>query len=142
MLNNASLKKSYLNTLNGFRQFFPILIGILMLTSIAITAIPKDFYNHIFIGNYFTDPLFGAIIGSLVTGNPMNSYIIGGELLKEGVSLIAVTSFIISWTTVGIIQLPAEILMLGKRFAITRNIISFLSAILIAIFVTATISLI
>ena len=38
-----------------------------------------------------------------------------------------------TWVTVGLVQLPAEILMLGKRFAITRNILAFISAIIISI---------
>jgi hypothetical protein len=44
-----------------------------------------------------------------------------------------VTAFLVAWVTVGIIQLPAEIMMLGKRFAITRNILSFIFSILVAI---------
>jgi len=35
--------------------------------------------------------------------------------------------------TVGVIQLPAEASILGKRFALTRNILSFIFAILVAI---------
>jgi uncharacterized membrane protein len=38
----------------------------------------------------------------------------------------------VSWVTVGIVQLPAEVLMLGARFAIYRNVICFFSAVAIA----------
>ncbi|GAG00736.1 unnamed protein product, partial [marine sediment metagenome] len=89
-----------------------------------------------------SDPLIGAIFGSVSSGNPIISYIIGGELLDQGVSLIAVTAFILAWVTVGIIQLPAESLMLGKRFAITRNILSFITALIISILTVLTLSLI
>jgi hypothetical protein len=37
---------------------------------------------------------------------------------------------LISWVTVGIIQIPAESYFFGKKFTITRNIISFVFAIL------------
>ena len=63
----------------------------------------------------------------------MTSYIIGGELLKNGVSLVAVLAFIVSWVTVGTVQLPAESLMLGRKFALLRNGISLIMAIAISV---------
>ena len=67
---------------------------------------------------------------------------VGGELLKQGVSLIAITAFILAWTTVGVFMLPLEAKFLGKRFAITRNIINFIFAIIIAVLTVAIFSLI
>jgi len=67
--------------------------------------------------------------------------VIGGELKNQGVSMVAVLAFILSWVTVGVVQLPAESLMLGKKFAIIRNFVSFLMAILIAILVVLTLGL-
>jgi len=61
------------------------------------------------------------------------SYIFAGELLKQGISLIAVTAFIVSWVTVGVIQIPAESAMLGKKFTLIRNISAFIFAIIVAI---------
>ena len=63
----------------------------------------------------------------------MTSYVIGGELLKNGVSLVAVMAFIVSWVTVGTVQLPAESLMLGRKFALLRNGISLIMAIAISV---------
>jgi len=79
------------------------------------------------------DPFVGAVFGSILAGNPINSYIIGGELLRNGVSLFAVTAFIVAWVTVGVIQFPAESMMLGKRFAAVRNLTSFILCIIIAV---------
>jgi len=75
------------------------------------------------------------LAGSISFGIPVTSYIIGGELLKEGVSLLAVTAFILAWSTVGIAMLPLEISFLGKKFAIIRNVINFIFAIVIAVLV-------
>jgi len=135
------VKKSAVKTLNSFKQTLPILIGVLLLISIAITAIPKSLYTRVFTGNPILDLFAGAISGSIAAGNPLNSYIIGGELLKQGISLIAVTAFILTWTTVGLIQLPAESLMLGKKFAVTRNVISFVTALIIASLTVFTLGL-
>jgi len=64
--------------------------------------------------------------------------VLGGELLDQGVSLVAVTALLVSWVTVGSIQLPAEIQTFGARFALLRNALSFLFAILIAVLMLLT----
>lgn len=135
------IQKAAKQTLNALKRSVLILISVLLLIALFINAVPKDFYSKIFTGNNIFDSLLGAIFGSIAAGNPLNSYIIGGELLDQGISLIAVTAFILSWVTVGIVQLPAEILMLGKKFAILRNLFSFITAIIIAVSTTFVLSL-
>ena len=119
----------------------PILFGVMLLISFIIEAIPESLYGKVFTGHNILDPILGAVFGSVATGNPLNSYIIGGELMAKGVGLVAVIAFILSWVTVGIVQLPAESLMLGRKFAISRNVFSFLSAIIIAILTSYTLIL-
>ncbi len=136
------VKQATIKTLNNFKRFLPILLGMLLLVSLLVKAVPKDFYVKFFSGNILTDSLIGAIAGSIATGNPLTSYILGGELLNQGISLIAVTAFIIAWVTVGIVQLPAEIMMLGKKFAVSRNIVSFILAIIISFLTAITLKLI
>jgi len=63
-----------------------------------------------------------AILGSLAAGHPLVGYVLGGELLARGVSLVAATALLVSGVTVGVVQLPAEALLLGRRFAIVRNL--------------------
>ena len=112
---------------------FPLILGTILLVSLISVSIPKSFYTKVFTQNSFIDSIIGGVIGSISAGNPVVSYILGGELLTQGVSLIAVIAFIVAWVTVGLIQLPAESAMLGKRFAIIRNISAFILAIIVAI---------
>ena len=137
----GKFEESARKTLNSFKQSIPILIGVLLMLSLVNTAVPKEFYSKIFTGNKLVDPFIGALFGSIAAGNPITSYVIGGELKNQGVSMVAVLAFILSWVTVGVVQLPAESLMLGKKFAIIRNFVSFLMAILIAILVVLTLGL-
>jgi len=88
---------------------------------------------RIFSGNVLADSFIGSFLGSIMTGNPLISYIIGGELLKSGVGLIPIIAFLTAWVTVGIVQLPAECMILGKKFALVRNGFSFISSIGIAV---------
>ncbi len=112
-------------------QALPILASVLMLISLAVANIPKAWYARLFTGTVF-DPVIGAAIGSIAAGNPLTSYIIGGELLRRGVSLLAVIAFLLAWVTVGVIQYPAEAMYLGRRFAVTRNLTAFVLAIAVA----------
>jgi len=119
-----------------FAGLLPILLGVVFLMGLFTAFVPQRLLSSIFSGHMVTDTLLGACIGSIVAGNPINSYVIGGELLRSGVSLFAVTAFIVAWVSVGLVQLPAEMAALGKRFAFTRTLLSFLAAITTAIAAT------
>ena len=120
----------------------PILIGVIFLVGLVRAAIPPYYYKKIFFHSPLLDSFFGALFGSFMAGNPITSYVLGGEFLKQGVSLVAVLAFIVAWVTVGMVQMPAEAIFLGKKFAIVRNIISFLFAIVVAIIVYLTVKII
>ena len=126
-------------TLQSIKKSLPILLGVLMLLALGVTLIPGDLYGHIFTGNQVIDPFIGAAVGSASAGNPLTSYIIAGELKQQGISMLAVTAFVVAWVTVGLVQLPAEALMLGRDFAIVRNIISFMMAVAIAMMTVLTV---
>ncbi|MBW1695767.1 MAG: permease [Deltaproteobacteria bacterium] len=119
---------------NQIVNILPILTGVVLLIGLFNAFASKDMLMSIFSRNSFKDLLLGASCGSIFAGNPVNSYVIGGELLNNGVSLYAVTAFIISWVTVGAIQLPAEMAALGKGFALMRNGLSFILSMVIAMF--------
>ncbi len=128
-------------TWRSFAKFLPMLFAVVLLTGLLNALIPKEFYQKIFSHFVLLDSFFGALFGSIMAGNPITSYILGGELLKQGISLVAVLSFIVSWVTVGIVQLPAESVMLGKRFSIVRNIVSFIFAIIVSLLTVLTLKI-
>lgn len=115
-----------------FLNVLPIIIGMLLLTSLALAAFPEAISAKLFGRGELLDAVVGAVVGGIAAGHPLASYIVGGELLATGVSLIAVAALIVSWVTVGVVQLPAEGLLLGRRFAIYRNLICFFCAIAVA----------
>jgi len=130
---DKKLKIAITKSAKGMLNSLPILVGVVLLIGLASTLIPKSFYNTLFSKNVVLDSIVGSGLGSILAGNPVTSYVIGGELLKQGISLVAVTSFLVAWVTVGLVQFPAEALLLGRRFAILRNISSFAFSIIVAI---------
>lgn len=135
-----TLKKSIQQSLNNFKAMLQILIGVLLLVNLANTSF-QDIYLKIFTGDYIKDSLIGALAGSISFGIPITSYIIGGELLNQGINLLAITAFIMTWSTVGIAMLPLEASFIGKRFAIVRNSLNFIFAIIISILTTVLLNI-
>ena len=131
-MKSAKFRKALIQSLNTFKTSLPILFGTLLLVNLG-QPFAQNWYAKIFTGNYILDPLLGALAGSVSFGMPITSYVVGGELLKQGVSLLAVTAFILAWTTVGVAMLPLEAQFLGKRFAVVRNALNFIFAILISV---------
>ena len=64
--------------------------------------------------------------------------VLGKGLFDAGVGMTAVTALILSWVTVGMVQLPAESLLLGHRFALLRNAVSFALSFVTALLVSWT----
>ena len=126
------MKESIIKATRSLGKSLPLILGTILLVSLLTTIIPKSFYINAFNKNIVLDSFIGVIIGSISAGTPIISYILGGEMLKQGISLIAVTAFLVSWVTVGFIQIPAESVVLGKKFAILRNLSAFVLSMIVA----------
>jgi len=135
------LIQSIKKTASMFIGMLPILVGVILLTGLILELLPSDKAAEWFGKNNVLDALIGATLGSVAAGHPLTSYVLGGELLANGISLVAVTALLVSWVTVGSIQFPAEALMLGQRFALYRNLLCFGFSVLIAVLTVATLRL-
>ena len=128
------MKEALLKTWQTYKKALPILFGMLLLINLLEPWL-EEFYTSVFTGNYFWDPVIGSILGSVSAGMPITAYILSGELLKQGISLLAVSAFALTWTTVSVAFLPMEASFLGKRFSIVRNSVNFVFAVIISIIV-------
>ena len=121
-----------------FARTLPNILAVVFLSGLFIEFVPVKRLADLLGGNLLTDGLMGTTIGSVSIGNPLISYALGGELLEQGISLTTVTALLVSWVTVGVLQLPVEIQALGSRFALIRNGLSFVFALVIALLTIAT----
>jgi len=133
----ASLKRAT----RAFVNMLPVVLGMLLLTNLLLALLPSEGLESLFGRHALLDALLGAAMGSVAIGHPLAGYILGGELLEGGASLLAVTALIVTWVTVGLAHLPAEALLLGRRFALYRNLLAFLFAIAIALLTVGTLRL-
>jgi uncharacterized membrane protein YraQ (UPF0718 family) len=137
-----SIAASFFKVLKGFSSAVPMLVGVILLMGLFQVFVTQEMIASVFTGQMLRDTFIGTVIGSISAGHPITSSVIGGELLKRGVDLFAVTAFIVAWVTVGVIQYPAEASFLGRRFAALRNLLSFLLAILVAMATVTTLMVI
>ena len=128
-----SIVMSFYHAIKSLGTALPTLLGVVLLLGLFLTLVSKQLIASVFTGELLRDTVIGSAMGSIAAGNAVNSYIIGGELMKEGVSLFAITAFIVTWVTVSIVQFPAEAAFLGKRFAFIRNSLGFILAIIVSI---------
>jgi len=128
------LQKSSLS----FWAMAPLLLGIIGLVGLFQVLVTPKMLASLFRGNPLVDTLVGTLTGAAAAGNPVVSYLLGGELLSQGISLYAVSAFILSWVTLGFIQLPAEVEVFGGRFTLYRNILAFVFTMLIAVLTSLT----
>lgn len=123
------IKKTFFQTLMWFKEIIPMLLWI-----IIIIAMLKQAGIFDSIAKYISDDFFWVILAdifwSISVWNTINSYIIANSFWTINNYILVITAFLIAWVSVWIIQLPAESYFFGKKFAIIRNLISFIFAIL------------
>ncbi|WP_024791612.1 hypothetical protein [Lebetimonas sp. JS032] len=135
------MKRFFFILKNSFKELIfmlPLFLAVIGLVGLFQVFVSKDLLASFFSGNPVTDTLSGTVAGAVAVGQAIVSYIIGGELLKEGVSMYAVSSFILAWVTLGIVQLPAEAEILGVKFTVYRNLLSFIFTIIVSVSVVLT----
>ncbi|QVL47839.1 MAG: hypothetical protein KFB96_19515 [Thiocapsa sp.] len=120
------------------RFFFllPLVPAVLLVFSLMTQLLPDQPLQRFFGHDPALDALVGAVVGSLAMGQVFVGYLVGGELVRNGISPATATALIVSWATVGLAFLPYEMRACGNRFAITRNLLAFVSTLIIA-YVTA-----
>ncbi len=123
----------------GFASMIPMILGVVGLVGLFQALMTPEVLRSFFTGNIYYDTFVGTVVGGIAAGQAMVSYIIGGELLKDGISMYAVSAFILSWVTLGVVQLPLEVEVLGVRFTILRNILAFVFTIVVALVSVVTV---
>ena len=77
--------------------------------------------------------LAAALLGALLLIPSLVAFPLAASVLRSGATVATVAAFITTLTMVGVVTLPVEMRELGRRFAVLRNALSFLFALLIAL---------
>ena len=139
---NSRLTQVLKMTTKSLWSVIPMLLAVIGLIGLFQALITPQMLQRLFTGSSVKDTLIGTFAGGISLGQPFLSYIIGGKLLHQGVSLYGVTSFILAFTTLGMVQLPLEVQIFGKRFTIVRNLLVIIFSLIVSIATVFTLELI
>jgi len=128
----TKIKQAAISSSKSLLKLTPMLLAIIALVGLFKVFITPEMLKTLFQGAPFYDTFIGVLTGGVSVGQPFLSYIIGGELLKEGVSYYAVVAFILSYVTLGVVQLPMEFSVFGLKFTLAKNLLSFLFAFIVS----------
>ena len=120
--------------LKSFIKILPMVFIIIIAIGLLLGFVSPDQISR-FVGDQ-SGPggvLLVGVVGALMHIPALLSFPLASSILENGASVTAVAAFITTLTMIGMITLPLEIKMLGKKIALLRNGISFVIAILIAL---------
>ncbi len=109
-----------------------MLIAVIGLVGLMQIYMTPDILSTFFGYGSLADTLVGTLTGAIFIGQAMVSYVVAEGLMEQGVSLYALSAFILAWVTLGFTQLPAEASVFGMKFTFYRNILAVISTIIIA----------
>ncbi|MDG6229398.1 MAG: permease [Candidatus Thermoplasmatota archaeon] len=116
-----------------FIMMLPMIFIIIIIIGLLLGFVPPDQISR-FIGEQ-SGPggvLLVGILGALMHIPALLSFPLAASMLSSGASVTSVVAFITTLTMIGMITLPLEIQILGKKMAFLRNGLSFIIALSIA----------
>ena len=110
------------------------IIAIIFLIGLLLTLIPPEtIKSALGSANTFVSTIVGALVGSVTLIPAFVAFPLVGSLVDAGASIIPAVAFLTTLTMVGVVTFPLEKKEFGTKFALTRNILSFGFAIVIAL---------
>ncbi|MPM71030.1 hypothetical protein SDC9_117993 [bioreactor metagenome] len=136
-----SIVKSKTKTINSLRMakgmmknMIGEIIAILFLIGLLLTFIPPETIKNVLgNSNTFLSTIIAALVGGITLIPPFVAFPLVGSFIDIGISIIPSVAFLTTLTMVGVVTIPLETQEFGSKFALTRNLLSFVFALIIAL---------
>lgn len=136
-----SIVKSKTKTINSLRMakgmmknMIGEIIAILFLIGLLLTFIPPETIKNVLgNSNTFLSTIIAALVGGITLIPPFVAFPLVGSFIDMGISIIPSVAFLTTLTMVGVVTIPLETQEFGSKFALTRNLLSFVFALIIAL---------
>lgn len=129
----AKTKKGLKIAWKSFAKMLPMMLGIIGLIGIMLTALSPETIKQVFSNTSWWSTGVAAIIGSITLIPAFVAFPLAASLIREGAGVMPIAAFVTTLTMVGIVTLPMEINLIGRRYTFWRNALSFIAAIIIAL---------
>ena len=139
-LTGFSFAKSKKNTFEAMKKskgmmgnMLGEIIAIIFIIGIVLTFIPPESIKSV-LGSENTTmaTIIAAIAGSITLIPAFVAFPLVGSFVDVGASIVPAVAFLTTLTMVGIVTFPLEKREFGFKFALTRNVFSFIAALGIA----------
>ena len=109
------------------------IIGIILLIGLILELIPETAIRDLLgSDNALVSTTLAAIAGSVTLIPGFVAFPLVGSFIDHGASILPAVAFLTTLTMVGVVTFPLEKKEFGLKFALTRNLLSFIAAILIS----------
>lgn len=116
------------------RNMIGEIIGILFLIGLILTFIPPEtIKKYLGQSNVLLSTVISAFMGSITLIPAFVAFPLVASLVNAGASIVPIVAFLTTLTMVGIVTFPLERREFGFKFALTRNLLSFGFAVIIAL---------
>lgn len=113
-------------------KMMPKIIVILFIIGFLMALIPESLIKDALGGNIVVSTVSAAFVGAITIIPAFVAFPLVGSLVESGASVFVAVSFLTTLTMVGVATYPLEKDEFGAKFALTRNLLSFVFAIVIA----------
>jgi len=117
-----------------FISIAPAFVLMLVLVSVVLFIVPDEMISHVLgNNNNFSGLMAASFFGSITLMPGFVAFPLCGILLGKGVSYMVLSAFTTTLMMVGILTFPLEKHYFGVKVTILRNIMGFLTALVIAL---------
>lgn len=110
------------------------IVAIIFIIGLVLTLIPPETIKQVLgSANTLTSTVISALVGSITLIPAFVAFPLVGSLVTVGASIVPAVAFLTTLTMVGMVTFPLEKKEFGMKFALTRNLMSFGFAIVIAL---------
>ena len=127
-------KKALITTGKIALNVLPVLFFIFILMGVISIFVTKEMIAKLLgTGSGIWGILIGELVGALALIEPAAVFPFSGSLIAKGASYGVIYAFASTAILIGIATFPAEIMFMGKKFAVVRNILTFALVFFIAL---------
>lgn len=118
----------------SFLKILPMALAVVVLVGLLLGFVPEGLISRtIGRGSGLIGILIAAAVGAVLYIPSIVAFPLAGSLVNHGASVGAVAAFITALTMVGLVTLSLEVELLGKGLALSRNAMSLVLAVAIAL---------
>lgn len=130
--NRTKTRQALLIAWRSLLSILPSIVMVVLLIGLILGLFsPEQLSSWLNARAGWTGLFVTGLIGAILHIPAIIAFPLSGTLLKAGAAVGIIATFITTLTMIGVVTLPLEIKELGKRFALLRNGLSFLAALVI-----------